>query len=80
MLIKDISKELYLNRNITVKGWVRSYRKQYDICFININDGSTAKELQILVNKEENNELFEKVEKINNGCYRISNNKKYKVR
>lgn len=40
--------EEFLNQNVLVKGWIRSARKQKQFSFIEINDGSCQKNLQII--------------------------------
>ena len=39
-------------KDITVKGWVRSHRSNKAVDFIALNDGSTIKNIQIVVNPE----------------------------
>ena len=39
--------------SVTVHGWVRSVRKQKQISFANINDGSCVKGLQAILNPEQ---------------------------
>lgn len=73
MLINSI----YTNNNIdilkkgvlNISGWVQQYRKQSDICFININDGSEPKGMQVVMFKSDNETLFIELDKINIGCY-----------
>lgn len=50
ILIKDIfeSNDKYLNENITICGWVHIFRKQSNIAFIIMNDGSTAQNLMVV--------------------------------
>ncbi len=38
----------YLNKEITVQGWIRSHRKQKEFGFIDFNDGTYQKNLQIV--------------------------------
>lgn len=53
--IKEIltSPEGYFGKEVTVCGWVRTARDSKTISFLEINDGTTVKNLQIIVNKEE---------------------------
>ena len=67
MLIKNICKDIHLDKEITINGWIRTYRKQNDLCFFNVNDGSETNGLQIICSKQ--NELFNKLDNINEGCY-----------
>ena len=64
--IKQIKKE-DINKNITVKGWLRSARHQKEFSFLSVNDGSTLKHLQVIANKDtENYEEF--LEQLVNGA------------
>ncbi|XP_060530715.1 probable asparagine--tRNA ligase, mitochondrial [Cylas formicarius] len=38
-----------VGQDITVKGWIKSLRKQKELIFIDLNDGSTPQRLQILL-------------------------------
>ena len=40
----------FLDKNIIVEGWLRTIRKQKNIYFMSINDGSSPKSLQIICN------------------------------
>ncbi len=42
----------YLNRSVTVCGWTRTSRNSKTVAFIELNDGTTLKHLQIVVDKE----------------------------
>lgn len=68
--IKDIFiSDKVLNSYISICGWIRQLRKQSDIVFININDGTNMRGLQVIVHKD-NVVLFNKViSELNNGCY-----------
>ena len=39
-------------KDITVKGWVRSHRSSKAVDFIALNDGSTIKNIQVVVSPE----------------------------
>lgn len=41
--------------NVLVKGWVRSLRKSKSFCFVVLNDGSSQKDLQVVVDEEVKN-------------------------
>ncbi|KAL1506320.1 hypothetical protein ABEB36_005708 [Hypothenemus hampei] len=45
--ILNILKTAPLGQQISVQGWIKSLRKQKELTFIEINDGSTCKNLQI---------------------------------
>ena len=58
--IKNIlNNQNYIGKNITVCGWVKTIRKSKNVCFIEINDGTSLKNLQLVANAE-NLPLFEK--------------------
>jgi len=53
--VKDLL-EMKAGENVLAKGWVRTKRGNKEIAFIALNDGSTIKNIQIVVNKNENTE------------------------
>ena len=55
MKIKQLLKNFgeYIDKTITINGWVRTARKQKDIYFVSLNDGSTSKCLQVIANVDE---------------------------
>lgn len=67
VLIKQLYRETdkFLNQEISVSAWVRTARSSGELAFIEVNDGSFFKGLQIVVNKDLNN--FAQLEKINIG-------------
>jgi len=66
-LIKSLYRSTpeYLNKTITVAGWVRTARSSKDFGFIEINDGSFFKGLQVVFSADLVN--FAEVEKISVG-------------
>ena len=50
----------YVGKKITVCGWVRAVRKSKNMCFVEINDGTSLKNLQLVVNYDctKNQEVF----------------------
>jgi len=46
--IKNLLLTTELNRDVTVKGWVRSARGNKYVQFISLNDGSTIKNIQVV--------------------------------
>ena len=58
-LYDDTSK--YMNKEVTVCGWIRNHRKQKDFGFIDFSDGTDFKHLQIVYDKELDN--FEEITK-----------------
>jgi asparaginyl-tRNA synthetase len=57
----DIS---FLDKEITVNGWVRNFRFQTNINFIEVFDGSTSKTIQLIT---ENSEIINKLKNISVG-------------
>lgn len=47
--IKDLLLVAIANQNVSVKGWVRNERDSGEVAFIVLNDGSTSKTLQVVV-------------------------------
>ena len=50
--ISDILKSTDYGKEITVKGWVRTHRSSKAVDFIALNDGSTIKSIQIVVDPD----------------------------
>jgi len=46
--VKDLFKNDYIGKEITVSGWIRNHRKQKEFGFIDFNDGTYFKNLQIV--------------------------------
>ncbi len=44
----------YIGQDVTVCGWVRTARNSKNVAFIELNDGTTLKHIQIVVDKAEN--------------------------
>ena len=44
----------YLNGEVTVCGWVRTAREGKSVAFIELNDGTTFKNIQLVIDKENN--------------------------
>ncbi len=67
ILIKSLYRETqeYLGKNILVSGWVRTSRSSKDFGFIELNDGSFFKGVQIVFESSLNN--FSEVEKVSVG-------------
>ena len=56
----------YLNKQITVEGWVRNHRKQKEFGFIDFSDGTCFKTLQVVYDNKLAN--FDDIQKIRVGC------------
>lgn len=56
-----LKKEEYIGKNITICGWVRTIRRSNNMCFVELNDGTSLKNLQLVVdyNNESNKEFFD---------------------
>jgi asparaginyl-tRNA synthetase len=54
--IKQLLTSAELGKQVIVKGWVHNKRTQTDICFINLNDGSTVNHIQIVADPNSFNE------------------------
>ena len=67
MDIKDLFKEIesYEGKEVTLEGWVRNNRNQSNFGFIDFNDGTYFKNLQLVYDKESSD--FEKISKIKIG-------------
>ncbi len=50
MLFSDA--ESYVNKEIVVCGWIKTSRQSKNISFIELNDGSSFKNLQVVYNEE----------------------------
>ena len=50
--ISDIFAPELINKDVCVKGWVRSRRGNKHVQFVALNDGSTIKNLQIVFDME----------------------------
>jgi len=48
--VKEILKAAPDNREVNVKGWVRTRRGNKNVIFIAVNDGSTIHNIQIVAN------------------------------
>lgn len=56
----------FSNKTVILQGWVRSNRDQKEFGFINLNDGSTVTNVQVVYDKTLSN--FESVQKYRVGC------------
>ena len=67
MEIKDIYEqyEKLLDKDIEVKGWIKKHRKQKEVGFIDLSDGTCFKRLQIVYDKTTKD--FDSITKIHFG-------------
>ncbi len=63
--VKDLFKKDYVNKEITISGWIRNHRKQKEFGFIDFNDGTFFKNLQIVYDNSLKN--FDEIQKLKIG-------------
>ncbi len=63
--VKDLFKEDYIGKEVTVNGWIRNHRKQKEFGFIDFNDGTFFKNLQIVYDNTLDN--FDDIQKLHIG-------------
>ena len=63
--IKDLLSEKKINTNTKICGWVKTKRSSTNVCFLVINDGSTFKDIQCVINLNDVNNID--LDKINTG-------------
>jgi asparaginyl-tRNA synthetase len=68
MRIKEIFNLKPEEQAITLRGWVRTRRDTKNICFFEINDGSSLKNFQILIDKDVHPELQGEIDKAATGA------------
>jgi asparaginyl-tRNA synthetase len=51
--IKQLLRGDSLGTKVVVKGWVRSIRKQKNICFANVSDGTTLPGIQAILKEDQ---------------------------
>ncbi len=65
--IKDILKTTAKEQEITVEGWIRTKRDSKNLCFFELSDGSSLKNLQIIIDKEKYN-LTAEIDRLSTGA------------
>ncbi len=68
--IKDILTTKAENQEITVEGWIRTKRDSKNLCFFELSDGSSLKNLQIIIDKEKYN-LNKEIDRLSTGASAI---------
>jgi asparaginyl-tRNA synthetase len=69
-----------LHKVYTIHGWLRTYRKQSELYFFQINDGTTSESIQVIydinnlqdkteVETQDSEYIIQQLEKLNTGCY-----------
>ena len=66
MTIKKILNTSEINNNIVINGWVKNKRASKNVTFISLNDGSTIKNLQVVLEAKDFCE--ESLKNITTGC------------
>ena len=62
MDIKDLFKESYIGKKVTISGWVRNHRKSSNFAFIVLSDGTTINTLQVVYDASLSN--YEEINKV----------------
>lgn len=62
MDIKDLFKESYIGKQVTISGWVRNHRKSSNFAFIVLSDGTTINTLQVIYDNSLSN--YEEINKV----------------
>ena len=62
MDIKDLFKESYIGKKVTISGWVRNHRKSSNFAFIVLSDGTTINTLQVVYDNSLSN--YEEINKV----------------
>ena len=65
--IKDILKTTAEDQEIIVQGWIRTKRDSKNLCFFELSDGSSLKNLQIIIDKEKYN-LNKEIDRLSTGA------------
>ena len=65
MDVRDLFKEDFIGKEVTVQGWIRNHRKQKDFGFIDFNDGTYFKNLQIVYDNNLDN--FDEIQRLHIG-------------
>ena len=63
--VKDLFTKNYIDKEVEIEGWVRNHRKQKEFGFIDFNDGTYFKSVQVVY--EDNLEDFLEIQKIKVG-------------
>ena len=63
--VKDLFRKDFVNKEVTVSGWIRNHRKQKEFGFIDFNDGTFFKNLQIVYDNSLSN--FDDIQRLKIG-------------
>ena len=64
--IRELYEKNFIDKEITVSGWVKNHRKQAHFGFIDLSDGTCFKNLQVVY--DDSLECFEEVTKLKLGA------------
>ena len=53
--IKNVLKNKDTNKEINIKGWIRTKRESKNFCFVEVNDGSCMSNLQVIIDEKIDN-------------------------
>lgn len=57
------NKEMWLEKSITIRGWIKSKRMMKNVCFVELNDGTCMENLQLVADRNQScYELLRKAE------------------
>ena len=71
--VRDLYEGDYIDKEITISGWIKSHRKQAHFGFIDLSDGTYFKGLQIVY--DDNLESFDEINKLKLGSAITANGK-----
>ena len=63
--VKDLFSNDYIGKEVTISGWIRNHRKQKEFGFIDFNDGTYIKNLQIVYDNKLKD--FDEIQKLHIG-------------
>ena len=63
--VLDLFKKDYIDKKVTISGWIKNHRKQKEFGFIDFNDGTCFNNLQIVYDNKLDN--FEEIQKLHIG-------------
>ena len=64
--IRDLYEKDFIDKEVTISGWIRNHRKQAHFGFIDLSDGTYFKNLQVVYDDGQND--FEEITKLKLGA------------
>lgn len=66
--VKELYEKIdkYMDKEVTLQGWIRNHRKQKEFGFIDFSDGTYFKHVQLVYDNKL--DTFEEIQKYHNGC------------